>query len=140
MGGRGQITRARRRCQVSAWCQEERAKGRRAGRVKGEGWAWVSGIVARWCQTCDVSGVVSEAWVSDVRTRCGLGGGSSPHLRGLERGGRTTRATVCRPPFKERRAPLLFMAPALRRHLRIMRRFRLRASITVMSRSAALPF
>jgi hypothetical protein len=35
------------------------------------------------------------------------GGGGRPRLRGLKTGGRTTRFTVCRPPFRERRAPLL---------------------------------
>jgi hypothetical protein len=42
--------------------------------------------------------------VSGVR----VGGGGRPR-RGLETGGRTTRATVRHPPFRERRAPLLLM-------------------------------
>jgi hypothetical protein len=42
------------------------------------------------------------------------GGGGGRPLCGLETGGRTTRTSVCRPPFRERRAPLLLMMPALR--------------------------
>ncbi|MDR1215938.1 MAG: hypothetical protein LBK25_04570 [Treponema sp.] len=74
---------------------------------------------ARWCQThavvSDTRGGVRHAVVSDTRwwTRAvvsdtdWVGGGvaEDPRRGEPETGGRTTRATVCRPPFRERRAP-----------------------------------
>jgi hypothetical protein len=63
---------------------------------------------------------------------------------GMEIGGRTTRFTVSRPPFKERRTPLLLwkwlvISGKCQRH-RTTRRFRLFISVTVSSVEAALPF
>ncbi|MDR1216190.1 MAG: hypothetical protein LBK25_05880 [Treponema sp.] len=56
---------------------------------------------------------VSDAWCQThgyqqrgVRGVCVLGGGGKPRLRGLETGGRTTRATVCHPPFWKTAPPL----------------------------------
>ncbi|MDR1215378.1 MAG: hypothetical protein LBK25_01710 [Treponema sp.] len=42
-----------------------------------------------------------------LNTRRVVGGWRKTAAGGLETGGRTTRAPVCRPPFRERRAPLL---------------------------------
>jgi hypothetical protein len=41
-----------------------------------------------------------------------LGGGGSPRKRAVDRG-RTTRASVCRPPFRENRAPLILCGKCL---------------------------
>ncbi|MDR1216404.1 MAG: hypothetical protein LBK25_06960 [Treponema sp.] len=66
------------------------------------------------CQTCGVSGVVSDV---------GWGGGAEDRRRRAgDRGGRTTRAPVCRPPFRKRRAPLLIMPVRLRFACRGQRR------------------
>jgi hypothetical protein len=55
------------------------------------------GVSAAWCQQRGVSNVVSDVRCQWRGVRRGLGG--------LETGGRTTRASVCRPPFRKTAPP-----------------------------------
>jgi hypothetical protein len=125
---------------LDVWCQTRSVSGAvsktRCQRHRGR-----RVVSAARCQTRGVRRAsVRRAGVRRAGVRRVGWGGRKTALGGTGDRGRTTRASVCHPPFRERRAPLLLMAPALRRHLRTTRRFRLRASVTVMSGTAGPPF